>query len=74
MVHFFIATGIISLFFMFVAMYNNAEVVISPIKGFIIGALVHNETYEENDKQITEYTLQAVLGIISVNVIWEVSG
>lgn len=49
----------------------GAEIIISPIKGFVIGALVHNETFEEDNKEITEYTLQCLLGIISVNVIWQ---
>lgn len=74
MVYLFIATGIITIFFTFVGLYNKAEIIISPIKGFVIGALVHEETFTENDTEITEYTLQAILGIISVNVIWEVSG
>lgn len=74
MVYLFIATGIITIFFAFVGLYNKAEIIISPIKGFVIGALVHEETFTENNKEITEYTLQAILGIISVNVVWEVSG
>tara|TARA_R100000329_G_scaffold114269_1_gene93831 strand:- start:3296 stop:3550 length:255 start_codon:yes stop_codon:yes gene_type:complete len=74
MVYLFIATGIITIFFAFVGLYNKAEIIISPIKGFVIGALVHEEKFTENNKEITEYTLQAILGIISVNVVWEVSG
>lgn len=74
MVYLFIATGIITIFFVFVGLYNKGEIIISPIKGFVIGALVHEETFTENNKEITEYTLQAILGIISVNVVWEVSG
>ena len=74
MEYLFIATGIITIFFAFVGLYNKAEIIISPIKGFVIGALVHEEKFTENNKEITEYTLQAILGIISVNVVWEVSG
>ena len=44
----------------------DAEITISPIKGIMIGFLYHKEQYEEED----EVTLQCLLGVISINVIW----
>ncbi len=55
MVYFFMATGIITIFFAFVGLYNKAEIIISPITGFVIGALVHEEPFTENGTEITEY-------------------
>lgn len=60
----------IAFIFVVIALIVDAEIIISPIKGFVIGALVHNETFNENNKNVTEYTLQCLLGIISVNVLW----
>ena len=62
---------IISGIFVTIGVKVGAEIILSPIKGFVIGALVHNETYIENNKEITEYTLQCLIGIISINVIWQ---
>jgi len=62
---------LIGAIFVIIGFIVGAEIIVSPIKGFVIGALVHDETYIENNKQITEYTLQCLLGIISINVIWE---
>jgi membrane-bound ClpP family serine protease len=60
----------IAFIFIVIAFMVNGEIIISPIKGFMVGALVHNETYTENNEKFTEYTLQCLLGIISVNVLW----
>lgn len=67
----FMMLMIIGFIFIVIAFIVDAEIIISPIKGFVIGALVHNETFEQNDKEITEYTLQCLLGIISINVLWQ---
>jgi len=67
----FIMLMIIAFIFIVIAFIVNGEIIISPIKGFMVGALVHDETYQENNKNVTEYTLQCLLGIISVNVLWE---
>jgi len=61
---------LIGLIFVIIGIIVEADIIISPIKGFVIGALVHNETFTENNNEITEYTLQCLLGIISINVIW----
>lgn len=62
---------IISGIFVTIGVKVGAEIILSPIKGFVIGALVHNETFIENNKEITEYTLQCLIVIISINVIWQ---
>lgn len=72
--HIFILLMTIGAIFMVVGFIVKAEIIISPVKGFMIGALVHDETFTENNTEITEYTLQCLLGIISINVIWEVNG
>lgn len=52
--------------FIMVGHFKDAEITISPIKGIMIGFLYHKEQYEEED----EVTLQCLLGVISINVIW----
>jgi len=67
----FIMLMLIASMFFIIAFIVDGEVIISPVTGFMIGALVHNETFEEDNQEVTEYTLQCLLGIISVNVIWQ---
>lgn len=67
---FFIMLMLISFIFYIIGIFVNAEIIISPIKGFVFGALYHDEDYTENKEHFTEYTLQALLGIISINVLW----
>jgi len=62
---FFILLGFAFLFII-IAQVKNAEVVISPIVGFMLGVLYHKERYDVED----EFTLQCLLGVISINVIW----
>ena len=69
--HIFILLMTIGGIFIVIGFVVRAEIIISPIKGFVIGALVHDETHTENNTEITEYTLQCLLGVISINVIWE---
>lgn len=69
--HIFVLLMTIAAIFVVIGFIVKAEIIISPIKGFMIGALVHDETFTENDTEITEYTLQCLLGVISVNVLWE---
>ncbi len=49
-----------------IAHYNKAEIIITIIKGFMIGALYHKEQHQKE----TEITLQCLLGIFSLTVIW----
>lgn len=67
----FMMLMLIALIFIVIALIVDGEIILSPVKGFMIGALVHNETFEENNQEVTEYTLQCLLGIISVNVLWK---
>jgi hypothetical protein len=67
----FMMLMLIALIFIVIAFIVDGEIILSPVKGFMIGALVHNETFEENNQEVTEYTLQCLLGIISVNVLWK---
>ena len=52
--------------FIVIGHFKNGEIIISPIKGIMFGFLYHKEQYEEDD----EFTLQCLLGVISINVIW----
>jgi hypothetical protein len=53
--------------FIIVGHFKGAEIILSPITGIMFGFLYHKEEYENED----EYTLQCLLGVISVNVIWK---
>ena len=57
---------VITFAFIFIGHFKGADIIISPIKGIMFGFLYHKEQYEEED----EYTLQCLLGVISINVIW----
>jgi len=52
--------------FLIIGQIKGAEIIISPIRGVMFGFLYHKEQYEQED----EITLQCLLGIISINVIW----
>ena len=53
--------------FLIIGQINNADIIVGVIKGFMIGILYHEQEYEDN---VTEYTLQCLIGVISLNVIW----
>jgi len=57
---------IVAFTFLIIGQIKSAEIIISPIKGVMFGFLYHKEQYEQED----EITLQCLLGIISINVIW----
>ena len=67
----FMMLMLIAMLYVIIGFMVDGEIIISPVKGLMIGALVHNETYNENGQEVTEYTLQCLLGIISVNVLWQ---
>ena len=58
---------IVAFVFLLIGNLKNAEIIISPIKGIMFGFLYHKEEYLKEN----EYTLQCLLGIISVNIIWK---
>lgn len=45
---------------------NNADIIISPIKGMMFGALYHKDEYIGEN----EYTIQFLFFIFSINIIW----
>lgn len=73
-VYIFMSLMVITFVFIMIGFYYRAEIIISPMVGFMIGALSHKETYIDDNTEITEYTLQVALGILSVTVLWEQSG
>lgn len=70
----FMTLCFIGVVFLAIGFRVGAEIIISPLKGFVVGAIVNDDTFIEDNKQITEYTLQCLIGIISINVVWEVNG
>tara|TARA_B110000483_G_C17952168_1_gene448695 strand:+ start:557 stop:775 length:219 start_codon:yes stop_codon:yes gene_type:complete len=63
----FIFLGIIAFCFVIIGLNYKAEIIISPIFGFVIGALYNKEYYDDGQ----EITLQCLLGIISISIVWE---
>lgn len=57
---------VVALIFLIIGQIKNAEIILSPIVGIMFGFLYHKEQFEEEN----EYTLQCVLCIISITVIW----
>jgi hypothetical protein len=57
---------IVAFVFIIIGHNKGADIYISPIKGIMFGFLYHKEQYTEGD----EYTLQSLLGVISITVIW----
>jgi hypothetical protein len=56
----------IAFIFIIIAQVKKAEVIISPMIGFVIGSLYNRDLYEDEE----EITLQCLLGVISITVIW----
>ena len=57
---------VVALIFLIIGQIKNAEIILSPIVGIMFGFLYHKEQFEEEN----EYTLQCVLCVISITVIW----
>lgn len=57
---------IVATVFLMIGAYNKAEVFISPVIGFMFGALLSYEDYDDG----TDYTLQTCIGFISITVVW----
>jgi len=58
----------ISTIFLVIAQFKFADIYIALIKGFMVGALYHKEQYDDG---FDEYTLQCLIGFISLTVKWE---
>jgi hypothetical protein len=57
---------IICAIYLIIGQVKNADVIISPVIGMMFGFLYSKEELEESN----EITLQCLLGVISVTVIW----
>ena len=57
---------VIGLAFMVIGQINNAEIILSPIIGMMFGFLHNKEQLDEG----CEITLQCLIGIVSITVIW----
>jgi hypothetical protein len=51
------------------ALYSGSTIIITFIKGFMVGVLYHNEELE--DVKINEHTLQFCLMILTITILWE---
>ena len=56
----------------FWAQQIKADIIISPMVGFVTGCLYHKEIFIEGDVELKSYTIQILIGFISLNVLWEV--
>jgi len=62
---------IIAASFTYIGQLNKAEIHLAPIIGFVLGALYSYSYIEE--EEVTEYTLQCCIGILSITIIWDKS-
>ena len=56
----------------FYAQQIKADIIISPMVGFVTGCLYHKEVFIEAGIEVRSYTLQVLMGVISLNVLWEI--
>lgn len=57
---------VVCLAYLIIGQVNNAEIILSPVIGIMFGFLYSKEQLEEGN----EITLQCVIGVISITVIW----
>lgn len=57
---------VVALSYLIIGQRNNAEIILSPVIGIMFGFLYSKEQLEEGN----EITLQCVIGVISITVIW----
>ena len=57
---------VVCLAYLIIGQINNAEIILSPVIGIMFGFLYSKEQLEEGN----EITLQCVIGVISITVIW----
>tara|TARA_R110000744_G_scaffold92179_1_gene178621 strand:+ start:4277 stop:4531 length:255 start_codon:yes stop_codon:yes gene_type:complete len=55
----------------FWAQQIKADIIISPMVGFVTGCLYHKEVFIEEGIEVRSYTIQILMGVISLNVLWE---
>ncbi len=57
---------VVCLAYLIIGQINKAEIILSPVIGIMFGFLYSKEQLEEGN----EITLQCVIGVISITVIW----
>ena len=57
---------VVCLAYLIIGQINNAEIILSPVVGIMFGFLYSKEQLEQGN----EITLQCVIGVISITVIW----
>jgi hypothetical protein len=57
---------LVSLTFVIIGQIKKADIILSPIVGIMFGFLYNKDEYKEDQ----EITLQCLLGIICITVIW----
>lgn len=57
---------VVCLAYLVIGQINNAEIILSPVIGIMFGFLYSKEQLEQGN----EITLQCVIGVISITVIW----
>lgn len=57
---------VVCLAYLIIGQVNNAEIILSPVIGIMFGFLYSKEQLEQGN----EITLQCVIGVISITVIW----
>ncbi len=50
--------------------FVDCEIIITPIKGVMVGALYNDDVYEDE----TEHTIQVLLFVISFSFVWITNG
>ena len=55
----------------FYAQQIKADIIISPIIGFVTGFLYDKDEFIEDGMKIKSYTIQILMGVISLNILWE---
>ena len=58
---------VVALAFIIIGQVNKADIILSPIIGVMFGFLYNKEQFEDG----YEITLQCLIGICSITVIWE---
>ena len=69
MVQIIIVFLIIATSMIYIGQLNNAEIMVAPILGVVLGALYSKQAYEEEES--VEHTLQCCIFFISLTVVWE---
>jgi hypothetical protein len=55
----------------FLAQQIKADIIISPMVGFVTGCLYDKEVFIEGGIEVKSYTIQILMGVISLNILWE---